>query len=96
MDVITRLKNQQFSSLAEVAYLLEENGFKNYGSIKYSYNKRTTKEKLYLATGGWSENEYMISAFQENIFWTAYWIKSERGGAFYFERNAAPSAVNGE
>ena len=35
----------------------------------------------------------MIAALSHNfIFWSMYWIKSERGGAFYFENTSEPSA----
>lgn len=40
---------------------------------------------LELHTGGWSGNESIISALQENfVFWGLHWMKSERGGHFYF------------
>ena len=96
MDCAKILKESHYESLYELSIELEGLGFNEYGCIKYKYNKKTGKEKLYLATGGWSENEYLISALQENIFWTLYWTKSERGGAFYFEHEHAPSAVKGE
>jgi len=36
-------------------------------------------------TGGWSGNEDVINALQENIlFWAMYWQKSEAGGHYYF------------
>mgnify|MGYP001214703824 CR=1 FL=1 len=41
---------------------------------------------LKLVTGGWSGNEDIIEAMGNNValFWTLYWQRSERGGAFYF------------
>jgi hypothetical protein len=41
--------------------------------------------KLELHTGGWSGNEDIIEALMPTEFWLFYWIKSERGGHFYFE-----------
>lgn len=42
--------------------------------------------KLELHTGGWSGNEDIIRALQENeFFWLLYWTKSERGGHYWFE-----------
>lgn len=44
------------------------------------------KEKeVYIATGGWSGNEEIISALHDNLlFWGICWQKSERGGAYWF------------
>lgn len=39
---------------------------------------------LELHTGGWSGNEDIIEALQGTMFWTLYWLKSERGGHYYF------------
>jgi len=39
-----------------------------------------------VATGGWSGNESIISALQDNyIFWAICWRLSKRGGYFEFE-----------
>lgn len=38
-----------------------------------------------LATGGWSGNESLIGALQENfVFWSLCWQMSERGGLYVF------------
>ena len=40
----------------------------------------------YLATGGWSGNEAVIGALHANhLFWSLYWRRSERGGAYWFD-----------
>jgi hypothetical protein len=39
---------------------------------------------LELHTGGWSENEDIIEALMQTLFWALYWEKSERGGHYYF------------
>ena len=39
-----------------------------------------------LATGGWSGNEEIIGALQENhVFWMTYWESSHRGGKYVFK-----------
>jgi hypothetical protein len=36
-------------------------------------------------TAGWSENEEIIEALQKTMFWTLYWVKTHRGGHYYFK-----------
>ena len=39
-------------------------------------------------TGGWSGNEDVIGALQQNLlFWPFFWEKSTRGGHYYFKIN---------
>lgn len=39
-----------------------------------------------LHTGGWSGNEDIIKALNQNLmFWSICWMKSVRGGHYYFE-----------
>lgn len=39
----------------------------------------------YLSTGGWSGNEDIISAMQDNqMFWLMYWARTSRGGHYIF------------
>lgn len=41
--------------------------------------------KYYLSTGGWSGNESIIGAMQENrMLWFLTWVQSNRGGHYVF------------
>lgn len=46
---------------------------------------------LELHTGGWSGNEDIVYALQENtLFWAMAWMKSERGGHYTFDLTRLP------
>lgn len=43
-------------------------------------------DKYRISTGGWSGNEDIIGAMQENyVWWSLYWMQSSRGGHYMFE-----------
>ena len=70
-------KNFDIHELMDYAYSLwryqDENYFKRIGN---SYR---------LVTGGWSGNEDVIKALQNNLmFWLMYWESSDRGGLHTF------------
>ena len=42
--------------------------------------------RYHVSTGGWSGNELLIRALQENrVFWSLHWEESRRGGHYKFE-----------
>lgn len=45
------------------------------------------RENIYwLHTGGWSGNEDIVGAMEENeMLWQLHWVSSERGGHYKFE-----------
>lgn len=43
-------------------------------------------KRWYISTGGWSGNEDIVRAMQENdLLWTLNWVQSRRGGHYIFE-----------
>jgi hypothetical protein len=64
-----------------------DEAMRGYGGVKV---ERTTDDfdrpirQVYMATGGWSGNEEIVSHLMRSFFWFAYWESSKRGGAFTF------------
>ena len=86
---------QELLDYVESLWKWEDWGFKLKG-------KRVLRLELH--TGGWSGNEDIVGALQENfIFWSMCWVQSRRGGHYKFiiplrlfrEPEAAKGEVNG-
>lgn len=59
----------------------------SYGLLEYNKDKQVLK----LATGGWSDNESVIDAIEQNrMIMMCWWAMSQRGGAYWF----APGVVD--
>lgn len=60
-------------------------GWKECESIDELTNERGYS--YHISTGGWSGNESIIQAMQENkwMFWSLSWVQSRRGGHHIFE-----------
>lgn len=54
----------------------------------HEYKEGKTVHRYHISTGGWSGNESIIKAMQENEnhLWMFTWVQSRRGGHYIFER----------
>ena len=59
-------------------------GWHEVEEINYAGN---VVQQYHLSTGGWSGNESIIQAMQDNknFMWTFTWVQSRRGGHYIFE-----------
>ena len=80
-NFLDRLRNWQFNSMDDFHALIGElqKRFEPYGRVWEEDGR------VKVATGGWSDNEEMITALQGNfMFWAMFWESSHRGGLFVF------------
>ena len=64
----------------------------------WTYPDRFVRKRhsLYLSTGGWSGNEDIIAALQDNyLFWALYWYRSQRGGHYWFDDKIVADELKG-
>lgn len=53
---------------------------------RYPEGFRVSDGYYRIATGGWSGNESLMAALEENtVFWSLCWVRSKRGGYYEFE-----------
>ncbi len=78
--ILNLLKNGMCDeNIEKYVELIKECWDNQYGSAKYNNGV------LELHTGGWSENEEILSAIQMNKnFWWKYWTVVTRGGHYWF------------
>ena len=52
----------------------------------HDWKENTMVHRYYISTGGWSGNEDIIKAMQQNhVLWSVTWVQSRRGGHYIFE-----------
>ncbi len=77
------IKNFEFKESKD--YYIFAGIIRQFWNEDYGYY-RLWGNKLWLSTGGWSENEYVMSAVQSNRMWQmACWEEERRGGHYKYE-----------
>ena len=52
----------------------------------HEWKENTMVHRYYISTGGWSGNEDIIRAMQQNhVLWSDTWVQSRRGGHYILE-----------
>ena len=52
----------------------------------HDQKENTMAHRYYISTSGWSGNEDIIRAMQQNhVLWSDTWVQSRRGGHYIFE-----------
>lgn len=73
-------------SYPEFVIYRKEGGQERRAKLGWYSDERTATHTWDVATGGWSGNEDIIRALQENyVVWGITWQLSERGGRYVFE-----------
>jgi len=67
----------------ESIWWMPDLGFNLHEGREHLFRRKVMKLELH--TGGWSGNEDVIAELQQTWFWFMYWVKSIRGGHYWFE-----------
>ena len=77
-----------FAELHKVWHLASW-GWSEGDGFRYGRKKENKIRRFHISTAGWSGNEAMISAMQENFFlWHCAWVQERIGGHYIFEVRA--------
>jgi len=85
-EALQKIKNWDSQDKAGLVEYLQEIWHYPEDIILTPYVKNPTDDgcNLILHTMGWSGNESVIFFLEKNIFWFFHWMKSLRGGHYYF------------
>jgi hypothetical protein len=91
-ETLKRLAGFEITQSAEALDYLAGTWNQFYGSLrvelmdseKADVNAEDDERYLRLATGGWSGNEELLSAFRGSLGWHLTWVLSARGGLYIF------------
>lgn len=88
-EQLLAIKDWQGRDPEAIVKLIREAYNTHYGAIRLQNARdilRGRARRLVLITGGWSGNEDVIHALQQNfVWWILTWRSSERGGKHVFE-----------
>ncbi len=70
------------SNIYECINIIIKHWNTDYGT--FNIQEESESITLELTTGGWSENEEIISELSETMFWSFWWEESKRGGYYKF------------
>lgn len=79
-------ENGKLINVNKEAIKLSNEGFELFKSLYDTYYGSITEDEnlISIHTGGWSENEYLISEFKNTHWWFAHHKITATGGHYYF------------
>lgn len=91
VEVAEAIKNWEITKFEDCITLLEYVGdvwkYKDWGWERDG-------NEYHISTGGWSGNEELMAALEQNwMFWNMCWVQSRRGGHYIFEVHPAIEKV---
>lgn len=82
-ETLHKIRTWDATEAVELMQFVKENWWcPDFGFLTWADEDGTNYS---LSTGGWSGNEQIVSALEQNYaFWILYWLSSSRGGHFIF------------
>lgn len=97
LDTIRKWECTDFDGLMEYVQPLWSYPDRFYKEKQLDRITNKQKDRWYLSTGGWSGNENLIGAMQDNtMWWMLFWYQSRVGGHYWFEGREFADSKKGE